>query len=97
MSEEALKFLLNSAVLILLLLVLYFVVLKFNLGTVKRTGREIKVVDRYPLDREGSLLLFKVRDTTFLCCYSKGELKVLREWKDEKETADPSSIDTSAG
>lgn len=97
MSEEALKFLLNSAVLILLLLALYFVVVKFNPRTVRRPGREIKVVDRYPLDRESSLLLFKVRDTTFLCCYSRGEFKVLREWKDEKGTADSSDTDTSTG
>lgn len=84
MSEEALKFLFNSLVLIALLLAVYYLVLKFNLRLKPAKKGEIEVIDRYPLDRESSLILFRVKDREFLCYHSKGEMKVLREWNYEE-------------
>ncbi len=95
MSDEAFRFLLNSLFLISGLLVVYFLVLKFNPNFRRGSSREIEVLDRYPIDRESSLILFKVRETTFLCCHSRGEVKVLREWKDE-ESSEVSSGSSSS-
>ncbi len=95
MSDEALKFLFNSLFVILGLLAVYFFVVKFNPNLRRGGRREIEVLDRYPIDRESSLILFKVRGTTFLCCHSRGEVKVLREWKDE-ESSETSSDSSSS-
>lgn len=94
MSDEAVKFLINSLLLIVLLLTLYYLSLKFNLR-LKTPGKgEIEVLDRYPLDRESSLILFKVRGKIFLCYHSKGNFKILDEWKYEKNTASEPSDST---
>lgn len=96
MSDEAFKFFLNSLFLILGLLAVYFFVLRFNLNLRKGSSREIEILDRCPIDRESSLILFRVKNTTFLCCQSRGEVKVLREWKDEESSDTSTSSGVSA-
>ena len=86
MSETAIKFLFNSLFLILGLLVIYFFVVRMNLGYSRGRKREIEILDRCPIDRESSLILFKVKGVTILCCQSRGEVKVIREWKDENKS-----------
>ncbi len=91
-----LKFLINSFLLIALLLVFYYLSVKFNFR-VKTPGKgEIKILDRYPLSRENSLLLFQVRDKIFLCYQSKDDIKVLREWNYEEPPEVSSDIHTTA-
>ena len=97
MSDEALKFLLNSLFVILGLLAVYFLVVRFNPNLRRGNRREIEVLDRYPIDRESSLILFKVRGTTFLCCHSRGDVKVLREWKDGENSKISSDSSSSSG
>jgi len=96
LSDEVFKFLLNSLFFILGLLAVYFFLAKFNPNLRRGGSREIEILDRYPLDRESSLILFRVRDTTFLCCQSRGEVKVLREWKDEESSDTSTSGGVSA-
>lgn len=91
MSEAAVKFLLNSLFLILGLLAVYFLLVKLNLGYRRSGKREIEILDRCPIDRESSLILFRVKGVTLLCCQSRGEVKVLREWKDEDKSEISSS------
>ena len=95
MSEAAFKFLFNSLFLILCLLFVYFLVVRLNPALRRSRGREIEILDRCPIDRESSLILFRVRGRTFLCCQSKGEVKVLREWKDGESSEVSSDIPSS--
>ena len=94
MSEE-LRFLINSLLVISFLLAAYLLSVRFGPKLRTRRKGEIEVMDVYPLDRESSLLLFRVRDRVFLCYHSKGRMEVLKEWSYERNSNSNTAPDTA--
>ena len=94
MSEE-LRFLLNSLLVISLLFAVYLLSVRFGPKFRTRRGGEIEIMDVYPLGREGSLLLFRVKNSIFLCYHSKGRIEVLKEWNYERSSGNNTDSGTA--
>ncbi|GEM_PF-2028762 len=85
MSSDALRFLLTSGGLIIILIAVYYLVNKAGFSgdfPFRRRGI-IEIVDRVPIDRERGILLIRVREEVFLLFYSGSYVQLLKEWKDE--------------
>lgn len=89
MSKEALNFLINSGLLILILIIAYAVVVKLKLGNgiFKKRAGEINLIDRIFLSKDSQLVLFKVRGTYFLSFIGNGNFYLIKEWKYEKNSS----------
>jgi flagellar biogenesis protein FliO len=85
LSDAALHFLLSSLAVIGLLLALYAALLRFGAaGRFPLYGRELKVLDKVPLNKDSGVVLLAFRGRRFLLYYGPSGATLLKEWGEEE-------------
>jgi flagellar biogenesis protein FliO len=85
LSDAALHFLVSSFAVIGFLLALYAALLRFGgAGRFSLYGRELKVLDRVPLNKDSGVVVLAFRGRRFLLYYGPSGATLLKEWGDEE-------------